>query len=123
MRKVWKLIFALIIGYLLYAFIYSNKEAYAIKFSLAFVKWESAEIPMAGIILGCVLIGAIIVGLVGLWSQVRLRSTNRAQRQDIKRLEEELAELRSLPFKEVEQAEGVEEDIPEGKERPQEFTE
>lgn len=66
-------------------------------------------VPLIVIILGSLFIGVILVAIVGGLSQVKLLSQNRSQRGTIKRLEQELAELRSLSFKEIEKPEKAKE--------------
>lgn len=113
MKRVIALIILLVIIIWLAIFIAVNLHKVEVYWFFG-KTWGS--VPLIGVILGSLLLGTVLVALAGGASQARLRSQNRSQRRTIKRLERELSELRSLSLKEMEQAEDIEEDVPEGRE-------
>ncbi|WP_151736123.1 LapA family protein [Paenibacillus tengchongensis] len=83
MRLQWSLILGLIFALLIALFAVINVDPVQVNFG-----FDQVEIPLILVILGCALIGGVIVGTYGIFRQYKLQ-------KQIKGLNAELAKLRA----------------------------
>jgi uncharacterized integral membrane protein len=91
-----KSVFILLIGAALATFLWSNYEQTVVIYFTKF--FRTVEIPLAGALVGALLVGFLFAVTMSLPNQFRLRSRIREQQKKIERLEDELSGLRKLPL-------------------------
>ncbi len=86
----WKFVLSLIFALIVAVFAIQNADAVAVKFLI----WD-ISVSQALIVLISAIFGALAVALIGMISQMRLKSTIRSDKKEIASLQGEIASFKS----------------------------
>lgn len=71
---------------------------------LKILHWEYLSIPLYLVVVGSFLVGIAVSVIVGAVREIRLRNRLRLQGRDLKEKDREIADLRSLPLRDLDAA-------------------
>lgn len=93
MRKQWSIIFGLVFALLVALFAVINVDPVQVNFGFSIV-----SIPLILVILGCTLIGGLIVGLYGIFRGYKQQKTIKALTTELNQARDKIAVLESAPL-------------------------